>query len=114
MKKLAIAGVITLGVVGSVGYFVLASRFTECYGSFKTRAAAERGADAADEAGLGASVGHHPAEDDVPAEWAVTFDTGETGGDAANDRETFREVLQQEGGEFGHPGDGCIERGSFE
>lgn len=114
MKKLAIAGAATLGVVVVAGYFLLTSQFTECYGSFKTRAAAERAADAAEDAGLDASVDHHPAEDGLPAEWAATFDTGETGGDATEDRETFREVLKQEEGELGHPGDGCIERGSFE
>jgi hypothetical protein len=114
MKKFALAGVITLGVIVGLGYFLLTSQFTECYGSFKTEEAAEGAADAAEDAGLGASVDHHAAEDDLPAEWAVTFDTDETGGDAAEDRETFRDVLKQEDGELGHPGDGCIERGSFE
>ena len=114
MKKLAIAGVVTLGAIVGIGYFLLTAQFTECYGSFKTEEAAESAADAAEDGGLGASVDHHPAEDGLPAEWAVTFDTGETGGDAAEDRETFRDVVRREDGELGHPGDGCIERGSFE
>jgi hypothetical protein len=108
MTKLAIVGGAVMVVLGGTGYFLLTSQFTECYGSFKTREAAESAAEAAEDAGLGASVDHRPAES------AVTFETGETGADATEDRETFREVLEQKGGELGHPDDGCVERGSFE
>ena len=108
MKTLAIVGGAVIAVLAGVGYFLLTSQFTECYGSFKTRGAAERAASVAEDAGLGASIDHRRAES------AVTFETGETGADAARDRETFREVLEQEGGELAHPDDGCVERGSFE
>jgi hypothetical protein len=108
VKKLVIVGGVAIAALAGAGYFLLTSQFTECYGSFKTEEAAERAADAAEDAGLGASVGHRPTNS------AVTFDTGETGADAAEDRETFREVLRQEDGELAHPGDGCVERGSFE
>ena len=108
MKKLAIAAGVLLVALAAAGYLALASRFTECYASFQTQAAAERAADAAEDAGLDASV------DRRPGGWAVTFDTGETGVDATEDRETFREVVEQERGALAHPGDGCVERGSFE
>ncbi len=108
VKKLAIVGCVLIATVAGAGYFLLTSQFTECYGSFKTEEAAERAAGAAEDAGLGASVDHRPTAS------AVTFDTGETGADATEDRETFRDVLRQEGGELAHPDDGCVERGSFE
>jgi hypothetical protein len=108
MKTLAIMGAAGIVTLAGAGYFALASDFTECYGSFKTEEAAERAAGAAEDAGLDASVDHRRSES------AVTFETGETGADAAEDRETFRKVLEQEGGELAHPGDGCVERGSFE
>jgi hypothetical protein len=108
MKKLAVVGGVGIVALTGATYSLLASDFTECYGSFETREAADRAADAAEEAGLGASVDHRPTES------AVTFDTGVTGTDATEDRKTFREVLKQEGGELAHPGDGCVERGSFE
>ena len=108
MKKLAIVGGVLVVAVAGAGYFLLTSQFTECYGSFQAEEAAERAVDAAEDAGLSASVDHRPTES------AVRFETGETGADGAEDRETFREVLDREGGELAHPGDGCVERGSFE
>jgi hypothetical protein len=113
MKKLAIVGGVVIVALAGAGYFWLTNEFTECYGVFKTREAAERAADAGRDEGLGASV-HATGHPNRPKESAVTFDTDETGADAAGDRETFREVLKQEGGELGHPSDGCVERGSFE
>jgi hypothetical protein len=101
------------GIVAALSVW-LASEFTECYGAFRTREAAERAADAARDAGLGASVDHHPAEGPLPAEWAVTFDSGETGADAATDREAFREIVSRGRGKLGHPDGGCTERGHFE
>lgn len=80
------------------------SEFTECYGIFRSREAAEQAADAARDVGLGTYVDHRSSES------AVTFDTGETGSDASEHREAFREIVRREGGTLGHPGGGCVER----
>ena len=86
----------------------LTADFTECYGSFNSREAAERSASAGKDAGLDASV------EERDGEFAVTFESGESGADAAQDRGAFREILEREGGAPGHSGEGCVERGHFE
>lgn len=111
--KLATAAIVVVLVIGGLGYHWLTNEFTECYGVFKTREAAERAATAGRHAGLGASV-HATGHPDRPDESAVAFDTGETGADAAEYLEAFREIIRREQGVLGHPGDGCVERGSFE
>ena len=102
--KLVAAGAVGVILIAGVGYSLLTKQFTECYGTFKTSEVAERAAEAGRDAGLGASVN----------ESAVTFETGDTGDDAAEDREAFREIVEREDGELGRPGNGCVERGSFE
>jgi hypothetical protein len=114
LRKLAIGGLVAVFGIAVVLGLWLTSQFTECHGSFKTSEAAERAADAARDAGLDASVDPHPAEPGIRAEWAVTFETGETGSDAEADRGTFRQILDRERGEPAHPDGGCDERGAFE
>ena len=98
-----------LAVIAVVGFYFWASaEFTECYGSFESREAAERAADRAEDAGLGTDVDHRRSES------AVTFDTEETGDDAREARQAFREIIKVENGRLGHPGNGCLERAAFE
>jgi hypothetical protein len=108
--KLVVVALVAVGMaVAVVVAFVLyanTAEYTECYGIFRSREAAEQAADARD-VGLGTYVDHRKNES------AVTFDTGETGGDAYEDRQAFREILDSEGGKLGHPGNGCVERTSF-
>lgn len=111
MRKLGITIAVLAGVGLSLaaGFFAWAAtaKYTECYGSFESRADADRAAEAARERGLEADL----AEGD--ASRSVIFETGETGSDAASPRAVFREVLRSHGGEAAHPGDGCVERTHF-
>ncbi len=104
--------VVAVGLVVSAGvalYLYADSEFTLCYGIFKSRAAAERAAEAGRDAGFDDAQVDHRADGS-----AVTFESGETGDDASESRRTFREIVTRERGTLGHPGDGCLERKPLE
>jgi hypothetical protein len=90
---------------GVLLYAYLTSEYTECFGSFDSPEAAERATDEARSAGFDAYVERRSA---------VTFESPETGNDAGEFREVFHRILEREGGTFGHPGGGCLERQHFE
>src|SRR5829696_1031829 len=100
---LAVLAVAVLGG-GVLLYAYVASEYTECFGSFGSPEAAERAAGAARDAGFDA---------DVERKSAVTFESPETGNDAGEFRRVFHQILEREGGTFGHPGGGCLERQHF-
>lgn len=103
---LLVAGsVIAAGVIAFIAWSN--SEYTNCFGMFASSEAAERAAEAADDAGFDASV---ERPEPKTKRYPVTFESGETGHDAAGFRETFARILREEGGEPGHPG-GCLERG---
>jgi hypothetical protein len=99
--------VLVVAVVGAgvLLYAYLASEYTECFGSFGSPEAAEGATDEARDAGFDAFVERKSA---------VTFESPETGNDAGEFREIFHQILEREGGTFGHPGGGCLERQHFE
>jgi hypothetical protein len=94
-----------LAVVGIAVYLYASSEYTACYGVFESQQAAEEAAEVARESGFDAEV-EQPSSKQVD----VTFESGETGGDAGEFRATFHKVVAQAGGEHGHPGTGCVER----
>jgi hypothetical protein len=118
VKKLGIALLVVVGSV--IGLVVIAAialalyagtEYTVCYGAFKSKAAAERAAEAGDEADFNTSTEHR--KDDQGSFWGVDFRTGETGDDARELRRAFRDIIRRERGEFGHPDGGCLEREPF-
>ena len=111
MRRLGIGALIVVALVVSLGiaFSVWANReYTECYGIFPSADAAGKAQKAAAEAGLG--IRHLDRED---AEAAVIFEFDETGDDGRQARQTFREIVDREGGRLGHPGNGCLELPRF-
>jgi hypothetical protein len=106
---LVLAGAI--GVIGALVLLFIAysnTEFTQCFGSFESVASAERAAEQMEDQGFDADLGvaGRPQE-------SVIFESGETGGDAAEFREAFWDTLEREGGKSGHGRTGCLERGPF-
>jgi len=111
MRHIVIGALIVLALVVTLGiaFSVWANReYTECYGIFPSAQAAGRAETAAGSAGLGTR-----GLDREGAEVAVTFEFDETGDDGRQARQTFREIVEREGGRLGHPGDGCLELPRF-
>ena len=98
---------VAVAVVAALVLYANTAEYTECYGVFKSREAAEQAADAARDVDLGTYVDHRENES------VVTFETGETGADAGENRRAFRQIIDRESGKLGHPGNGCVERTHF-
>lgn len=111
VKKLGLTVLVLVGLLVSAGvvlYIYAGTEYTVCYGTFESRDAAKRAADAGRNAGLDVEVDHRATES------TVTFESGETGEDAGGARRTFRAILRRERGSPGHPGGGCLERQPFD
>jgi len=102
-----VGGVVAAAVllVGG-GYLYVNHDYTECFAGYETKQAAERAAEDGRDAGFDVTVERR-------SEWSAIMTFGETGDDARDDRARFREILDETGGELGHPGEGCLERGPF-
>ena len=101
-------------------YALVSSEFTDCYASFESGEAAQKVATAARFAGFDS----HDVEDaDDPysrrsisrgaRQISVMLTTGETGDDATELMDTFRRLVKEHNGSFGHSGGGCLEQTYF-
>jgi hypothetical protein len=108
MKRLIVVLGCGIAIAVALVAFGMTAEFTECYGDFRSVTAAKAAAADAEAAGFDARVDHrrHGA--------AVFFEDGDTGGDAADFRRTFQDVLRRHDGVPAHPGDGCSERTGFD
>lgn len=105
-----VVAAIVLVVAVVVGFFVLKSTDrTDCFASFNTQTAADRASELGEEAGFDVDIDHRR-----PTFFALTFETGETGDDAAELRQAFRRIVAEQDGDFGHPGGGCLEKPYFD
>jgi hypothetical protein len=97
---------------GAIGVMASAnSEFTECYALFWSESDAEAVADELRKAapGLGIDLDNERRGGEV----ATTFSTGASGEDARPLTRAFRPAVRAHGGELGHPGEGCLQRGPF-
>jgi hypothetical protein len=120
MKRylLILIGVPVLVAVAIV--VLVQSEHTNCYAAFDDRETADQLAIAARFAGFNSvDVEERGPASNEPSSAgarriAVTFTTGETGGDAEELTRVFQGFVRGTGGFFGHPGGGCLERGYFD
>jgi len=108
----ALSILIAVMVAGGLGFTAwVNSEFTECYALFDSEQQAEATAGDLRRAAPGLGVGLD--NDRRPSEVATTFDTDATGTDAQPLVDAFARAVRANGGELGHPGTGCLERGPF-
>jgi hypothetical protein len=106
---LVLVAVLAAGAIGLVAW--ANSEFTECYALFSSESDAEAVADELREAAPGLSIDLD--NERRGGKVATTFSTGATGKDARPLTKAFRPAARAHGGEPGHPGEGCLERGPF-
>ena len=109
LTQLVLVAVVAAGATGCVA--CADSEFTECFALLSSESDAEAVADELRDAapGLGIELEHERRAGAV----ATTFSTAASGAAARPLTEAFRSAVRAHGGELGHPGDGCLERGPF-
>ena len=106
--------VLTLSLAAAAGLGLGAceeSKFTDCYALFSTKADAEAAADELREAAPDLDIDLDTERRD--REIAAIIGTSEIGEAARPLRSAFRRAVRAQGGQVGHPGDGCLEREPF-
>lgn len=114
MKWVGLTLLVLVALVVAAGIGLMAwanSEFTECYALFPSESDADAVANELDEAAP--DVGLDVDNERRGGQVATTFRTGASGEDALPLIRAFRPAVRAHGGELGHPGAGCLERGPF-